>query len=155
METVNLESWEQETKKETISVEQLDRALEEYFLARNEYEEAKKKSDGFHAIAEQTKNDLISLLEAAGKKNWALEGVGKVNLAEKLTVKVPKDLESKKALLQYFRGLGPEVYASMVTVNYMSLNSYYKQETENNPQFRIPGVEEGEVDKQLRFTRSK
>jgi len=155
METVNLESWDQETKKEAISVEQLDRALEEYFLARSEYEEAKKKSDGFYAIAEQTKNDLISLLETAGKKSWTFEGLGKVNLAEKLTVKVPKDLESKKALLQYFRNQGPDVYATMVSVNYMSLNSYYKQETENNPQFRIPGVEEGEVEKQLRFTRSK
>jgi hypothetical protein len=155
MRTVNLDSWDSETKGEAISVEQMDRALEEYFLARSEYEEAKKQSDGFHAIAEQAKKDLISLLEAAGKRNWTLDGVGKVTVAEKMTVKVPADMTAKTKMLEFFKARGEDVYNSMVTVNYMTLNSFFKQELENNPNFTIPGVEEGYVEKTLRLNRSK
>jgi hypothetical protein len=155
MHAVNLESWEEVSTKEAISVEQLDEAMKTYFSAREKYEKVKQEASALHLQMEQAQSELISLLEASGKRNWAVDGIGKVNLAEKLTVKVPKDLEAKKQLLQYFRNLGSDVYASMVSVNYMSLNSYYKQEVEENPNFRIPGLEEGEVEKQLRFTRSK
>ena len=155
MQQVNLEAWDSETTHEAISVESLDKAMRDYEEARTAYEEAKHIADEKHATSEVRKVELIDLLERAGKRNWNLDGVGKVSLAEKLTVKVPVDLDKKKEMLQYFRTLGEDRYLSMVSVNFMTLNAYYKQELEQNPNFRVPGCEEGAVEKTLRLNRSK
>jgi len=155
METVNLDSWDAETKVEEISVSELDAALKSYFHYRTCYEKAREDLDCELQLFDQAKEHLMSLLEAAGKRNWAVDDIGKITIAEKLTVKVPADIPSKVKMLEFFKARGEDVYNSMVTVNYMTLNSYYKQELENNPNFRIDGVEEGYVEKTLRFNRSK
>jgi len=155
MQTVNLEAWDTETTREAISVDALDKAMRDYEESRASYEEAKRISDERHAISEASKSELIDLLERAGKRNWSVDGVGKVTLAEKLTIKVPQSLDAKKEMLKYFRTLGEDRYLAMVSVNFMTLNAYYKQEQEQDPNFRIPGCEDGAVEKTLRLNRTK
>ena len=99
METVNLESWESETKREAISVEDMDQALVLYEQRRTTYEAHKKITDQLFAETEEAKEALIAILEASGKSAWEVEGVGKVSLSEKMTVKVPSDLDGKRQML--------------------------------------------------------
>lgn len=155
MQPVNLDAWETETKREEISVDLLDTAMREYEHARTRYEEMKEIADEAYKLAESRKAELIDLLERAGKRNWALDGVGKVSVAEKLTIRVPQDLTKKKEMLSFFRTLGDDRYLAMVSVNHMTLNAFYKQETEADPNFRIPGCEDGAVEKTLRLNRTK
>jgi hypothetical protein len=155
MQTVNLDAWESETKREAISVELLDQLMKEYELARTRYEETKEISDEAYKLAENRKAELIDLLERAGKRNWAVDGIGKVSVSEKMTIRVPQDLMKKKDMLSFFRTLGEDRYLSMVSVNHMTLNAFYKQETEADPNFRIPGCEDGAVEKTLRLNRTK
>jgi hypothetical protein len=155
MQPVNLDAWESETKREAISVDLLDQAMKEYELARTRYEETKEISDEAYKLAENRKAELIDLLERAGKRSWAVNGIGKVSVSEKMTIRVPQDLMKKKDMLSFFRTLGEDRYLSMVSVNHMTLNAFYKQETESDPNFRIPGCEDGAVEKTLRLNRTK
>lgn len=127
---------------EVITTEELDDAAREFSEARLEYDEKKEISNKADAKVKLLKRKLLELLERANKSNWDLEGVGKFIKTVKYQVRTPKDLESKAKMLKHFKELGADQYLSYVSVNFQSLNSYINQEMENDPSFKMPGVED-------------
>jgi hypothetical protein len=152
MSEEQLELWEETTKKEEISVFEIDQALSEYAAAREDYETKKQISNEADRVAKEKKAKLITILESSGKKRWAGHE-GNVTITEKMSVKVPKDLENKAKMLKFFKEYGPDQYLSMVTVNFQTLNAFFNQQNEENPEFKIPGVDDPVVEKNIQFRR--
>ena len=145
---MELKDWE--TEAQEISVEKLDSAVKNYRELREQYEEKKKESNAAYAEAEKAKSTLVEMLESAGKEKYHVKGVANVLVYEKPKVRTPKDPEAKKAFFDWLAGKGVDIY-SMATVNHNTLNSFVKQEMEENPEeaFSIPGLEEPESEKVL------
>jgi hypothetical protein len=75
-------------------------------------------------------------------------------MAIKTSVTVPKDPIAKKAMLEYFESLGPELYRSYVTVNSQTLNSFVNQQCEIDPDFVLPGAGPKTEKPELRFRKA-
>ena len=152
--TPNLDAWEQETAKE-VSVEELDGLLTDYLEKKADYSEKAAITKEADALQKEAQAKLVSALNDANKKSWEIEGVGKATIANKYSIQVPKDLESKEALIEHFKNQGREVYLSKVSVNSRTLNSYYNAEKENNPEFTLPGVGAPTVQQILQFRKKR
>lgn len=137
-----------------VTTEQLDLAIKEMREAREEYEARKKESNSAHAEFEKRKYEVIKLLEASGKTKYVVEGFGTASLVVTKSTKVPKDFEAKKQMVDYFRGLGSDAYYSFITVNSRTLNSYINEQSEINPDFKLPGVEQT-ISSDLRFRKER
>lgn len=151
------ELWNNETEHENISIDDLDNVVREYEQARTVYEAKSKESKEAHKILEERKLELYNLLQRAGKSKWEVEGIGKVSSYETMSFKTPKDPTAKKELAEYMQNkYGKETFWEMFSVNSMTLNSWAKQEFENDKQLlKIPGVDEPVARENIRFTRSK
>jgi hypothetical protein len=150
-----LNAWDEATVHEEVSVDEIDRALQDYASKRSEYEAKKDLSNKADAECKESKRKLIEILKASGKSKWEVDGIGKASVTCKMTVRTPKDPESKKAMLTYMRSLGPEAYFGLINVNHQTLNSFYNEQKELNPEFKLPGVEDPVAEDNIRFTRSK
>lgn len=138
-----------------ITVEELDDLCREVVKTREDYEAAHKTSNEYDAIHKKAKAKLMEALTKLGKKTYTVDGLGTVSKVERLKVTVPKDLESKKKMIEYFLSQGDNISSKYLTVNSMSLNSWYRQEADNDPLFELPGVEEPTLDEYLRIAKKK
>jgi len=138
-----------------ISTSELDTKVESMVAAREDYDAKKKISSDAHKEYEKLKFELLEMMQLCGKDKYIVDGLGTVSKNIKKTAKVPKDIESKKALLGYFRNLGEEVYINTVTVNSMTLNSFIKQRVDDDPTFEMPGVGELKTTEEIRFTKAR
>lgn len=137
-----------------VTTDQLDTAIKEMREAREIYDEKKKESNSAHSEFEKRKYEVIKLLEASGKTKYVVEGLGTASLVVTKSTKVPKDFQGKKAMVDHFRGLGDDAYYSFVTVNSRTLNSYINEQTEIDPDFKVPGVEQT-ANSDLRFRKER
>lgn len=138
-----------------ISTSELDAAVREMQELDMDYEAKKKISSEAHAKFEEARTKVLSMLQAAGKTKYYVEGIGTVSMAMKYSVKVPQDPNAKMEMLSYFLALGQDVYPGLLTVNHQTLNSYVKQKSEEDPEFRLPGIGERKEEPELRFRRTK
>ena len=137
-----------------VTTDQLDKAVMQMQEAREVYDAKKKESNEAHADYEQRKYEVIKLLEASGKTKYVVEGVGTASLVLTKSAKIPKHYEGKKALIDYFYNLGSDAYYSFVTVNSRTLNSYINEHLEEDPDFKIPHVEQS-IGTDLRFRKER
>jgi len=98
---------------------------------------------------------LLNTLMEAGITKYHAEDYGTISLALKRQASVPKNPADKKLMLEYFESLGPELYNAYVSINSMTLNSYIKEQSELDPEFKIPGVAEIKETPELRFRKGK
>lgn len=152
---MNINEWENVTVREEVSIEELDQAVLAFKESREDYEAKKKISNEADVECKLKKKKLLELLERAGKKSWEVDGVGKVTETIKMAVTTPKDFESKKQVIEYFRSLGDDLYYQYVSVNSQTLNGYYNKEKEINPDFHIPGLADPTADKNIQFRTAK
>ena len=138
---------------EEISTQQIDSLVKRMLEQKEIYENLKRLSSEEFRKYDELKLDLLTLLQKADKSKYHVEGLGTVSVVGKAKVRVPKDPTAKKEMLQYFQAQGEEVFSQYVTVNYNSLNSWYNQELEQNPLFRIPGVEQPKPEFDVRFRK--
>ena len=149
------ELWNNETTSEDISIDDLDEVVKRYEQARTEYEAKSKASKEAHKVLEERKMELYNLMERAGKSKWEVDGVGKVSSYATMSFKTPKDPTSKKELAEYMQNkYGKETFWEMFSVNSQTLNSWAKQEFENDKSLvKIPGIEDPVARENIRFTR--
>ena len=142
---------------EEISTHFLDNLIEDLQGKREAYEEAKKKSSALYSALQEHERKVMNTLQSAGKLKYYAEGVGTVNLINKLTVRTPKTIEDKQKLFDYIeQAHGNDLRWEMITVNHTSLNSFFKNEKEGKPaDFRLPGIPEIDMVTELRFTKEK
>lgn len=154
-ETFSPDAWGAPT--EEVSITELDEAVKAFQEARLDYEQKKKISNEADAVCKEAKKKLYNLLQAAGKKSWEVEGVGKVSKYETFSFKTPKAPTEKQALAKYMQDkYGKDVFWEMFSVNSMSLNSWANQEFENDPSLaKIPGLEDPVANEKIRFNTSR
>mgnify|MGYP003141411758 CR=1 FL=1 len=136
-----------------ITVNDLDGLCKDVVKTREDYDAAKKTSADFDSIHRKAKRKLMDALDALGKKSYAVEGLASISKVSKFKVTVPKDLESRREMIDYFLAQGENISSKYLTVNSMSLNSWYSQEAENDPGFQMPGVGEPELSEYLQIRK--
>lgn len=144
-----------------VSTEELDLAVKQIRQAKEDYEQKSAVSKEAHFHLENCKKALVDLLSKAGKTKYEAEGVGKVGITERLSVKYPKSLEERREFKQWIEGkLGEEGLLTYLTVNSATLNSLYKEEFEkakeigDPSEFRIPGIDEPTASLTVRFNKA-
>ena len=126
-----------------LTLEDLDKMIEEYVEARKVYEDAKDVASEKYSALSAVENKVMEALKAVNKKSYKLEGVGTFSRVMKEVVTVPKTIEDKRELFCWISGkYGNDVLDEMVSINHQKLNSFYNQEVEkaNDPLFAIPGI---------------
>lgn len=158
---LDLGAWESEQQviAGAISTKELDALVHDMKEKEEQYRSLKDESDAAHENYEEAKNRVMKALSAIGKSKYHVDGLGTVSRVVVYKVTTPKDLESKKQMLTYFREQGAEIYLSMVTIPYQSLNAYYNREAEVHQEqgkiFSIPGVDAPIADEHIRFTKER
>lgn len=99
--------------------------------------------------------EITRTLEALGIDSVKMNGFN-FYVQENESVKTPKTLEEKQAFFEYLRGLG--LFDEMVSVNSMTLNSFYKTMSEEALskgilEFRMPGIAAPTSYKQLKMRK--
>lgn len=108
---------------------------------------------------ESLQSKMISVLDRFGRSNYDVPGVGKLMVAERSYVGLPKTPQDKEAFYGYLKDKG--VFDEMISVNSNTLNSYYKREREiareegHALDFKIPGISEPSTSTTLRMTKGK
>lgn len=152
----------EEQFSEPVTTEELDKRVEVMRQAQAEYDEKSTVSKEAHFKLEQAKKEVLELMTKANKSTYHVEGLGKVSLAERLSVSYPKDLERRKEFLDFINAqYGEEGVLTYLTVNSNTLNSFYKKEFEHAKEngdpseFSIPGLPEPTASLTVRFTKAK
>lgn len=95
---------------------------------------------------------IMNELESAGLETFKGPSCT-VTVCEEQKICTPKSPEDKKALVSYFKETGRDPW-DYLSVNYQTLNSFYKNELKIRPEVILPGCEMGALRKKL-SVRSK
>lgn len=154
---LSLEQWQEQEKKEVISVEDLNSLSERYALAKKDYDEKKKLSSEANELVEMLKAELLEKLKKSGLKKFH-SSVGLVSTTHKFSVTTPKTIDEKRALLEHFRIQGEDVFYTYASVNSQTLNSYYNKMSEEaamrGETFTLPGVGEPTIIENISFRKA-
>lgn len=140
-----------------ISLGELDALVKEWKAAREDYEAKKELAKQANEKADDLKNKVLGILQAAGKKKYAVDGLGLVYTSTKYVVPTPKDNGSKRLLYDYINNVhGHEVLTSMLSIHHATLNSFYNAEAEAAAKegiadFSIPGLDQPTAQINLNF----
>ena len=138
----------------SLTIDELNGEIEKLLKLEAVYDEKKKIYKEADDAYEQHRNRLMNILMESGQSKFH-SPFGTISLAIKKQVKVPKEPTEKRLMLAYFESLGPELYNAYVSINSMTLNSYYKQQVEADPDFNIPGITGITEIPELRFRKEK
>jgi|TARA_R100000742_G_C4271140_1_gene89987 hypothetical protein len=135
-----------------MMIEDLNSLVKEYADLRKKYQDAYAESSELKHRCDTKKFELIEILNNLNLPNYTVEGIGRISVVNKYSVRVPKDPENKRKMLDYFKQKGEES-DMLLTVHSQTLRSLYNEEKENDPHFSIPGVGEPVLDQNLSFTK--
>lgn len=150
-----LDQWNEAKAPEVpaITVEQMDALLAQYREARDQYGEAKKISTDLYKKVEEYEAKVLGALDTLKRDKYS-SNAGNVYITEKDVFKVPPSVDAKKSLFDYIKGkYGPETLMAMVSINYQTLNSWAKGESDAGV-MAIPGLEQPTTTRTINFRRS-
>lgn len=145
---------------EKISVEELDKLMDELFDKRVEVDEAKRKKADLENELTALKQIVIAHLKELDREKYAAAR-GSISVTKKANVRMPQDPEDKQKLWAWMKER--DIFDQYATVNYQSLNSLYKAELLAAEEkgidavmgFSLPGVEAPTVHEDLTMRKSK
>ena len=143
---------------ETVTTQDLDKAIQEVWDAQQELELIKQKQKAAFRIYADKEMRLAALLELAKKNDYLLEGVARVKVKDRTSYKVPDSTENK---LKFFAFLtefyGKEFTDSVISINSQKLQTIVKNITEDlreqGKSVEIDGLEAPITTKTLSITR--
>lgn len=140
-----MDDWEK-PKQEAISVQAMKEMIINMRKAREKYEEAKKISNTLHDDYKKREDQIVAALQAQGLKKFNVPDLGTSSIKVSYAVTVPKDVGNKRLLFDYIeKHYGQDVLDEYRSINYQSLNAFYKKEAEvaeaDGKEFVLPGVE--------------
>lgn len=138
-----------------VSVQDLDRRLEQVKKLKELYDQNKRKSDEAYALFEQEKDDLFKILQSINRDAYSIDGVGTIYTVERGGYKMPEGLAEKARIFGYIQSkYGQDTLESMLTIKDTQLNQFAKAEAELLG--RTPEVfGEYKVSKQISFRKGK
>ncbi len=145
--------WYDEKDNLSVTTEEFDSQVEKMLLLEEVREAKKNTYKEADEAYERQRSHVLALLQRTNKTKYHIDGIGTVSRAVKYSVNMPKDPDEKKLVLDYFKSLGDDVFSNTVSIYYASLNSYFNQQRENDPEFKIPGLAEPQRTEELRFRR--
>ena len=137
-----------------MQIEDLNNLVREYAELREQYQDAYQESSDLKSRCDQRKFELVKILSDLDLPNYSVEGVGRVSVVNKYSVRVPKNPVDRKKMIDYFNEKGDEA-SMLLTVHSQTLRSLYNEEKENDPNFSIPGVSEPVLEQNLSFNKIK
>ena len=151
--SIDVNEWmEAQSVNSAVTVEELDSLCKEFKAAQEVYQQLKAQSDVAYKEQERLKGKVVEAMELAGKSKYFVEDVGTFYFSDKMSVRIPKDIESKKEFFKYLHDkYGATVYWDKISVHSATLNSFYNAELEAfnekakmgevSGDFHIPGLE--------------
>ncbi len=143
-----------------ITTQMMDDTVKDFWLSKQEYDEAKAESNAKHKLMEEKKYVLMEMLKATGKSKYQVDGCGTATLKEKLKVRTPKDVTDKAALFAWLKENHGDIGATaLMSVNSNTLNKIFNdafdeaKENGTADTFEIPGLGQGEVEHTLSFRK--
>jgi len=120
----------------------MDKLIEKLKLARQSYDEAKKKSAEEYHKLEEVEKEVINALKSNNRTKFEAEGVALVYISSKEIYATPKTNDQKAALFEYIRTkYGEDALKTMLSINHNTLNSWANKEVETDPTLQIPGLD--------------
>lgn len=114
----------------------------------------KKQCEAANAECQKVRDEIFGELKAQGVDSFK-GGVGTVYLTKRFQVKFPANPDVKDELKTYL--MGRNAFDALWSINYQSLNSWFKTEQENataeGRYLDIPGLEP-KLDESLAFRRN-
>lgn len=155
-EPTQLDLWKTEGE---VSIEQMDNAVKQLREAKQRKQEAKAVADAASKEYAEAERKVMTLMQEAGKETYIAEGFGRVTLKEELSVQTPKSPDEKEAFFKWIKeNMGDDAYFAYMSVNSRSLNSLYKQKTEEfgarGELLQIDGLSEPTAYTKLSFTKA-
>ena len=143
----------------TVDLGQLDQLVIKMVEARAEYEKRKEALKPFSQAMDDAENAVLAALQAAKKSKYFVDGVGSVVKIAKLSYKVPKTIDEKKAVFDYIQETYGETFLlAEVSIHSTRFNAWARKEMEarsKDPMFKIPGVDAPVSTEEIRFTKAK
>jgi hypothetical protein len=112
----------------SITVEEMNKVVEQVRQKEAEYEAAKKISTELGYEVDALYEQMGKMLLDLGQDSFKTP-LGTISLRKRTSFKVPKDEESRNAFFGKLKEMG--VFDSMITVNSNTLNSFLKAEYES------------------------
>ena len=104
-------------------------------------EASQAKADEDSEAYKLKREEVLKVLKANKRKNYSVEGIGAVHIAEKEVYRVPKTIEDKTKLFNYIKEqYGPDALMTMVNIHSATLTSWANSESEKGV-MQIPGLE--------------
>ena len=134
-----------------VTLKQLEDAAEELRKLKEEKDKLEAQVDEINAKTASIHNKLVEWMEEFDKTSYKSKW-GTIICATKMSVKTPKDPDSKAQFFAYLDQKG--IKDDILTINSKTLNSMYNAEMEaarerGETEFSMPGIEAPTVYKQI------
>ena len=128
---------------EDVTLREFEALIEEAYKLKTAKEELEAQAEAIGAKLTAVQTQLLAFMEQFEKTSYKSK-FGNIIRVQKSSVKVPKDPEAKAQFFAYLEAKG--IKEDLLTVNSMTLNSFYKAEKEaaiaaGAEEFSIPGLE--------------
>jgi hypothetical protein len=125
---------------------ELEDLVQKLSLVKEHLSELAAQEKDVQEIRRDLETQIMQHLKDAGTTGY-LSKHGRVDIRSSMSFKTPKDNEQKKALFDYIKAYGDDVYLSLLSVNSQTLNAWAKTEIEYATKegkfpFAIPGLDE-------------
>jgi len=126
------EAWEETTEATgDVTIEEMQEAVSQLRQAKDSYADKKAISEEAYSHVKEYEGKLIEMLEKTGQRTFEVTGIGKATVSTELSVKTPKTNEEKVAFFSWVKAnMGQDAHDAYMTVNSRSLNTLYKQASE-------------------------
>ena len=137
-----------------VTLKEFEAIIEKAYWLKKEKEEHEEKAAKVGEDLEKLKLQLLAYMEEFEKTSYKSK-FGTIIKVEKMSVKTPKDPDSKAAFFAWLDKKG--IKDQILTINSKTLNSLYEQEfeqaKESGADFNIPGIEAPTTYSQLQMRK--
>lgn len=139
----------------TLTVEEFENLLDSAYSLKLEAEAIDEKKKAKEKELSELSKVIMAEFERLDKTSY----VGRRSTTvcvQRPTVTLPKEPEKREAFFDFLKKR--QIFDDMVTINYQSLNAFYKTEIEQaieegNHEFKIPGIDEPKIHRYLTFRK--
>lgn len=150
---MELEGEQSDPQYTTVTVEELNKRIEEIASLDEVYKAAKKLSNEADAKVKAKKVEFLNILEALGQNSFDAPA-GRLTKVTEKRYKLPDTVEGREQVFGYIQAqYGPEVFYMMTSINHDRFNSFVKEEMEKGSQ--VPGITNITVETYPQFRKAK